>query len=446
MDSINTPLYDPNDIYNTDKINFHILQNFNGEDLSIPESLKEYINLSPLVDMIDFKKIDFNKSISLTPSTTFNFNTNLKLKKLSSIAVINPSKTELKNIQDDSFISFIDMASVSEFGYITNIETKKYDEVKNGGYTYFKEGDILIAKITPCMENGKCALAINLPHEVGFGSSEFHVIRCTDPNDRKYIFNLLNNPELRKIAEQNMTGSSGHRRVPEDFYSNLNIPVIEDSNIKTEFVEAFTNLQIKLTDSIAKVEVNKKVLDDLYVEAYNQAHLSYKLSDSETFDVSIGKRVLKRQLSKGNLGIPVYSANVFKPFGLINDSLLKTYNLPSVIWGIDGDWMVNIIPENSPFYPTDHCGVIRIKSELIDPKYFSWALKKEGEKINFSRTNRASMDSIKNLSIKVPPLNKIKEISDQVLKIETEISHCLKFIDEYEVYKSDLLSKYLIVD
>ena len=125
---------------------------------------------------------------------------------------------------------------------------------------------------------------------------------------------------------------------------------------------------------------------------------------------------------------------------------MKNYNLPSVIWGIDGDWMVNIIPENSPFYPTDHCGVIRIKSELIDPKYFSWALKKEGEKINFSRTNRASMDSIKNLSIKVPPLNKIKEISDQVLKIETEISHCLKFIDEYEVYKSDLLSKYLIVD
>lgn len=446
LDSINTPLYDPNDIYNTDKINFHILQNFNGEDLSIPESLKEYINVSPLVDMIDFKKIDFNKSISLTPSTTFNFSTNLKLKKLSSIAVINPSKTELKNIQDDSLISFIDMASVSEFGYITNIESKKYDEVKNGGYTYFKEGDILIAKITPCMENGKCALAINLPHEVGFGSSEFHVIRCTDPNDRKYIFNLLNNPELRKIAEQNMTGSSGHRRVPEDFYSNLNIPIIENSNLKTEFVEAFTNLQIKLTDSITKVEVNKKLLDDLYLEAYNQAHLSYKLSDSETFDVSIGKRVLKRQLSKDNLGIPVYSANVFKPFGLINDSLLKNYNLPSVIWGIDGDWMVNLIPKNSPFYPTDHCGVIRIKSELIDPKYFAWSLKKEGEKINFSRTNRASMDSIKNLSIKVPPLNKIKEISAQVLKIETEISHCLKFIDEYEVYKFDLLSKYLIVE
>lgn len=444
LDNINTPLYDPIDTYNPDKINFYILQNFNGEDLSIPEDLKDYITISPLIDMIDFRKIDFNKSISLTPSTTFNFNTNVKLNKLSSIASINPSKRELENIKDDSLISFVDMASVSEYGYITSIEAKKYEEVKSGGYTYFREGDILIAKITPCMENGKCALAINLPHKIGFGSSEFHVIRCNNPNDREYIFNLLNNPELRKTAEQNMTGSSGHRRVPEDFYSNLNIPIIENLDIKAEFIKDFNDLKSKLLESISKIQINQVKLDDLYSNIYKDARTSYKLSDTDIFEVSIGKRVLRRQLSKNNIGIPVYSANVFKPFGLINDTLLKTYLLPSVIWGIDGDWMVNLIPSNTPFYPTDHCGVIRIKSDLIDPKYFTWALLKEGQKINFSRSNRASMDSIKNLSIKVPPIDKITVINDQITAIENEILESQKFIKDYESFRSALFLKYLL--
>lgn len=83
----------------------------------------------------------------------------------------------------------------------------------------------------------------------------------------------------------------------------------------------------------------------------------YKLS-SNILSFSIGNRVLSKDLT--NKSIPVYSANVYKPFGFINKDLLNDFSKPSIICGIDGNWMVNIIPEQTLFYPTDHIGVLRI--------------------------------------------------------------------------------------
>ena len=92
-----------------------------------------------------------------------------------------------------------------------------------------------------------------------------------------------------------------------------------------------------------------------------QGLTNYRLSDKTTFDLSIGNRVLSDEVvSDGS--IPIYSANVFEEFGRINKQNITDFSLPSIIWGIDGDWMVNIIPKNQPFYPTDHCGVLRIKN------------------------------------------------------------------------------------
>ena len=94
--------------------------------------------------------------------------------------------------------------------------------MREASYTYFKENDIIIAKITPCMENGKCAFATDLTNGLAMGSSEFHVIRANEEVVLgKYIFALINRESVRKEAEKNMTGSSGHRRVPASFYENL---------------------------------------------------------------------------------------------------------------------------------------------------------------------------------------------------------------------------------
>jgi len=93
------------------------------------------------------------------------------------------------------------------------------------GYTYFQKGDVLLAKITPCFENGKAAVVRGLPHDTGFGSTEFHVLRPSDKVDVKYLFYQIWNPAFRFVGEKNMTGTAGQKRVPTDFLKRHKIPL-----------------------------------------------------------------------------------------------------------------------------------------------------------------------------------------------------------------------------
>lgn len=139
-----------------------------------------------------------------------------KTVRISDVARISPWNTP--NGMDRA--SFIRMAYVSEDGTIINADNKPVIEISNG-YTSFAEEDVLIAKITPCFENGKGALAKNLVNGIGFGSTEFHVLR---PDRSKvlpeYLFYHTRIAQFRKRGEQNMTGSAGQKRVPKDFIAN----------------------------------------------------------------------------------------------------------------------------------------------------------------------------------------------------------------------------------
>ena len=134
--------------------------------------------------MIDFKRVNFNKEINLNfkqdvSSTIFNiFNRYPKI-KLSKIVATNPSKKEISKIDENIVVSFIEMASVSNDGFIQTKIDRPLKELKKGSFTYFAEDDIIIAKITPSMENGKCGIARNLTNKLALGSSEFHVLRCS---------------------------------------------------------------------------------------------------------------------------------------------------------------------------------------------------------------------------------------------------------------------------
>lgn len=120
--------------------------------------------------------------------------------------------------------------------------------------------------------------------------------------------------------------------------------------------------------------------------------------------------------------IPVFSANVKKPFGFIDKELLEDYESDSVLWGIDGDWLVDFVPKNTPFYPTDHCGILQVKDENIKAKIVSFVLEKEGERVGFSRNLRASIDRIKTLKISLPPLEIQTQITQSIETIQSQIS------------------------
>jgi type I restriction enzyme S subunit len=129
-------------------------------------------------------------------------------------------------------------------GEIINLETKKLGDVRKG-YTYFKEGDVIFAKITPCMENGKCAIAKNLINEIGFGSTEFHVIRPDGSILSEWIWHYLRQKTIREKAVRYFIGSVGHQRVPKEYLDKLNIPLPireEQKRIVARIEETFSKI------------------------------------------------------------------------------------------------------------------------------------------------------------------------------------------------------------
>lgn len=160
-----------------------------------------------------------------------------RLTTLGKACIINPHRS--KDINTNLEYSFVPMPSVSEHGSIDASECKQYDEVKNG-YTYFQENDVLFAKITPCMENGKGAVAQGLKNGIGFGSTEFHILRPIDGISNPYwLYEITMQPQFRIFAERHMTGSGGQRRVPASFLKNfpISIPPLDLQNHYADFFQ-----------------------------------------------------------------------------------------------------------------------------------------------------------------------------------------------------------------
>lgn len=181
--------------------------------------------------------------------------------------IFNPGKDELLGLDDNIKVSFVEMSDLNEDGYISKIVEKSLKNVKKG-YTYFGENDIIIAKITPCMENGKCAVAKGLTNGIGFGSTEYHVIRTDNTTLlSEYVFAFLNREEVRQLAKAQMTGKSGHRRVPEDFYKNVQIPDMPYPE-QQKFVDNIKVLNKKITSlqkEIEEIQERQKSLLHKYI-------------------------------------------------------------------------------------------------------------------------------------------------------------------------------------
>lgn len=145
--------------------------------------------------------------------------------KLGDICFINPSRGKTFFREPTAQTSFVPMEAVDELtGRITKNIARSYSEVSNG-YTFFEEGDVLFAKITPCMQNGKSAIARNLVDGIGFGSTEFHVLRPKPGVVKEWIYYFVRTREFRNGAEKNFEGSAGQKRVPVDFIESYLIPL-----------------------------------------------------------------------------------------------------------------------------------------------------------------------------------------------------------------------------
>lgn len=176
------------------------------------------------------------------------------------IAEINP-KLPFNDLSDDLLVSFLPMAAVEEkSGRFSLSETREYGKVKKG-YTQFVNGDLILAKITPCMENGKVAVVENLKNGIGFGSTEFHVSRLTSLTSRKYLFYYFVQERFRRDARQNMTGSAGQLRVSKSYFEEIKIPLaplLEQDQIVERIEELFSDVN-KGVESLKTAQKQLKI-------------------------------------------------------------------------------------------------------------------------------------------------------------------------------------------
>ena len=151
-----------------------------------------------------------------------NARSNWRTVKLGEVCELNPRRPKL-NRASSTPTTFVQMSAVAENGGgIVRPETRPFGQVAKG-YTFFAEGDVIFAKITPCMQNGKHAIAGNLLDGIGFGSTEFHVFRPRGEIISEWILNFLLQPKVLTEATRHFTGAVGQQRVPENVLADMEI-------------------------------------------------------------------------------------------------------------------------------------------------------------------------------------------------------------------------------
>lgn len=161
--------------------------------------------------------------------------------KLSDVCTINPKKLDTSSLEDSLEVSFIPMASVDEvLGEVTKPDVRNLGKVKKG-FTNFQEGDVVFAKITPCMENGKSAVIGPLLNDIGYGTTEFYVLRCHPELYNRFLYHLVRSIKFRSEAKSQMTGAVGQQRVPKNFMADYEIllPPLNEQIQIVQMVDTF---------------------------------------------------------------------------------------------------------------------------------------------------------------------------------------------------------------
>lgn len=157
------------------------------------------------------------------------------------VMAVNPPARRARALDETDEVSFVPMEAVGEYGSLDLERAKPLDEV-GAGYTAFEDGDVVVAKITPCFENGKGAIALGLKNGVGFGTTELHVLRTGKRLDKQFLFYLTISHTFRMLGESEMYGAGGQKRVPPEFAKDFRIPLppLDEQQTIALFLDAKT--------------------------------------------------------------------------------------------------------------------------------------------------------------------------------------------------------------
>ena len=341
---------------------------------------------------------------------------------------LNPRRDSLNGHEADTTVTFVPMPAVdATSGTISSPQVRPLSEVRKG-YTAFKQGDVIMAKITPCMENGKAAIVRELENGLGFGSTEFHVLRPNGVATAEYLYHYIRQQSFRRAAEAEMTGSVGQRRVPADFLRDAPIPIPP--------IEEQQRIAAKLDDLLGRVAATRERLNRVpailrrFRQSVLAAAVSGRLSNNPAHDGDLpsgwtsspfgvlvenydGRRIpVKADDRKKRLGpYPYYGAS-----GVIDhiDAFL-----------FDGDYLLvsedgaNLLARSTPiafmasgqFWVNNHAHVVRAKDD-VDPVYLQHFINglDVQEYVTGSAQPKLTQAALNRIPVPLPPLREQQQI------------------------------------
>ena len=439
INGIRTPLFSPENLYDPEKINTLIRQNFLGEDVVIPEDLSEFVSQARLVDMIDFKRTAFDKAIKTSAFTNIDFvHSKWPLVSLGNLVSTPPqyganvAATEGNPLTDYRYIRITDITDSGEL----NNDWKTAERIDE--QYILTDKDLLFARSgatagKPFLYRKKFGKALFAGYLIRF--------RFTEKVIPEYVFQFCLAEEYRTWVLAHRSGTA-QPNINAQQYSSFKLP-LAPLDIQEKVVVECDAIDKKVEEARVQIAKAESDIEQVFSNSIRNATETLRLSDSRIFNLFIGRRVVSNEIVQDGQ-YKVVSANVHDEFGRINSSVLDDFSVPSVLWGIDGDWMVNYIEKGILFAPTDHCGVIRVLDERkILPKYLTYPLLKAGEQERFSRANRASTERVRALTITVPNIDIQKDVVTKVLEWEAKIAIAKAIINDSAERKQAILDKYL---
>ena len=228
---------------------------------------QDYIvkTLDAVAEMIKLRKETIQLTKDLIPAIFQEMFGNIRgSEPIKKHVIVNPRKVSLN---DDVEVSFFSMADVSVDGYILSSQRRRYSDVRNG-FSSFMNDDVILAKITPCYENGKGAIVRDLINGIGFGSTEFYVLRC----DKQYIlpeylFYLLRSDDFMELGKCHMKGAAGQKRLDKSFLQNFGI-VYPPLPLQKEFADKVEQINQNLEVQQKDLERLQELFDQLLQKAF----------------------------------------------------------------------------------------------------------------------------------------------------------------------------------
>ena len=374
--------------------------------------------------------------------------------ELEEFCVINP---KTKQIPDDMEVSFVPMQSVSDTGDVQTDEVRKASEVKKG-FTFFEEGDVLFAKITPCMENGKGGIARGLKNGVGFGSTEFHVLH-PDPEkvSSEWLYYLTSWDEFRKQCARNMTGSAGQKRVPKSYLEHykVHLPPLEEQRRIAAVLDKVSGLIAKRREQLDKLD---ELVKARFVEMFGDEQKKMLISD------------VCKIITDGTHQPPPFVPEGI-PFLFVSNIVTNaiTYDTEKYITQDTYDELIKrtpieigdillstvgsyghpaIVKDNRRFLFQRHIAYLKPKTEVVYSEYLYSALLSDDvqrqieEKVKGVAQKTLNLSEIRTINIPIPSSDKQEAFCRILEKIGKSKLTIQQSLDKLEVLKKALMQQY----